>query len=160
LSVYGRWDITVDESFPSWVELTPSGGRFVGQFGSARPIATITVDGDEVAWQLPKQYEGRTDDMRFHGAVVGDELKGTTTGNDGELLTWTAIRQAPLPYREVTFGEGIELIHGNLDNWHPRSPDWVNHWSIKDGVLDNAAVGSDLVTNDVFTDFRLVTGFR
>ncbi len=160
MSVYGRWDITVNNSFPSWVELRPDGGSFVGQFGSARPIAEVTANGEEVVWSLPKQYEGRDDDMRFHGSLDGDILKGTTTGDKGELLTWTAIRQAPLPYRDVVFGEGIELVQNSLDNWHPRSPEWDNRWSIKDEVLDNAGVGTDLVTNRAFQDFKLITEYR
>ena len=48
-AILGRWDMTVrraQDSFPSWLEVRLSGnrtlvGQFVGEFGSARPIARI-----------------------------------------------------------------------------------------------------------------------
>ena len=47
-SLIGRWDIVVrghEGEYPSWMEVRLSGnstlvGSYVGQFGSARPIAT------------------------------------------------------------------------------------------------------------------------
>ena len=49
-ALIGRWDLVVhgvDSEYPSWLEVRKSGystlvGSYVGQFGSARPIAEIT----------------------------------------------------------------------------------------------------------------------
>ncbi len=62
--VVGRWDVSVEDPggvYPSWFEIQEEGGelsgRFVGQFGSARPIADIRFDGEQLRFTLPPQYE-------------------------------------------------------------------------------------------------------
>jgi hypothetical protein len=47
-----------------------------------------------------------------------------------------------------------------LTGWKPRSADDKNNWAVKDGVLVNAASGTDLVTQRKFTDFKLHTEYR
>ena len=57
----GRWDLVVlgtKGSFPSWLETSKSGhatlvGRYVGQFGSARPIGKIESLGDTFRFSVP-----------------------------------------------------------------------------------------------------------
>lgn len=162
-AIEGRWDLTVGEgahAFPSWVELQGNTGQFVGQVGSARPIPTVTLDGDSVRWQLPPQYEGRKDDLVFEGRLVGDVLEGTTTDNNGETLKWTGKRAPALDHAVSQWGEPIELIGRDLSGWKPRTPDWESHWSIVNGVLTNAKTGSDLVTEATFADFKLTAEYR
>jgi len=158
----GRWDLLVTENsgvFPSWVELLEEGGQFVGRVGSARPIQTISLNGDAVTFSLPPQYEGRKDNLTFHGTLEEGILRGTTTLDDGTPTTWEGRPAPALPYYQPTFGEPIELIQTNLDNWTLRSPDWVNNWSIVDGALVNSAAGSDLITLDRFSDFKLIAEY-
>lgn len=160
----GRWDMTVqhpDGDFPSWFELNADGsGQFVGQFGNARPIAKSSSKGGVLTFSLPKQYENRTDDMVFTGQLDGALLKGDTTHGDGTPLTWTADKAPDLPYREVQWGEPASLIHSDLSNWEPRSPDWEVNWSVSDGQLVNSKVGSDLVLKDGYGDFKLVCEYK
>ena len=50
-AIAGRWDLVVtgaEGPYPSWLEVTVSGfttlvGRFVGHFGSARPIGQVDL---------------------------------------------------------------------------------------------------------------------
>src|SRR4051812_18233729 len=59
--IVGRWDLTVHErnwEAPSWLEVDTSGrdalvGRFVGEFGSARPISSVDISGDSIHFAIP-----------------------------------------------------------------------------------------------------------
>lgn len=151
----------VDGDFPTWFQIGSDGtGAFVGQVGSARPIREVTLTDDGVVFALPPQYEGRDDDMRFEGRLSGEVLAGTTTDSKGRTIEWEARPAPDMPYREVAWGEPVELIQADLSNWTPRSPDWESHWSIADGCLVNAKVGSDIVTTERFTDFKLVCEYK
>src|SRR5207248_10587638 len=58
--ITGRWDLTVhmkDYNAPAWLEVTGSGretlvGRFVGAFGSVRPIGQVFFDRGDVHFSL------------------------------------------------------------------------------------------------------------
>lgn len=160
---FGRWDATIhhqEGDFPSWFEINADGtGQFVGQFGSARPIPNIQTEGDLV-FSLPKQYEPRDDEMRFEGRLDGEILTGTTTHSDGTPVGWSAARAPLLPYREVTWGASKSLIELDLSNWEPRTPKWECHWTVQDGCLVNAKVGSDLILRDPYQDFTLVCEYK
>ncbi len=163
-SLYGRWDLVVGElgkQFPSWVELGQGSGSFVGQVGSARPVSTVEVTETTVKWVLPPQYEGRKTDMEFVGTLEGEILVGTTTDKEGNTIPWSG-KRAPAMTRsgEPTWGEPIELVGADLSNWFDRSPNWVNNWSITENGLENSAVGSDLITKDKFSDFKLIAEYR
>ena len=151
---------TGTEAFPSWVEIGNGEGQFVGRFGSARPLERLTIDGDRVTFALPKQYENRTTEMVFEGTLQEGILSGTTTLDDGRGSTWTAVAAPSLPNRAPNFGEPASLIGEDLSNWRPRSPEWQNHWKVEDGMLVNTGVGTDLVSLDTFTDFRLESEYK
>lgn len=163
----GRWDLTVqrpDLTFPSWLELTetPSGweGRFVGIWGSARPIPTIQIVGDSLAFSLPPQYEGFPHDLAFTGRLADGRLSGETNTKEGGTARWIGVRAPDLAANpNAREGAGASLIGEGLSGWAPRSSDMANHWSNANGELVNAAVGTDLITTDRFRDFRLVAEY-
>jgi len=51
--------------------------------------------------------------------------------------------------------EWMELIGKDLSGWHMRRPDQPNNWVVKDGVLENTAVGSDIISDAEFGDFEM-----
>jgi hypothetical protein len=166
----GRWDVTIqgqDGPYPSWFGLEQEGGqltgRFVGRVGSARPIQTLSVENGTLSFSLPIQYESHSTDMKFEGSLVRGTLEGTTNAEDGSELHWRAV-QAPTLERtaEPQWGESISLVSGNLDDhWKLRSPGEQQTWKLSsDGVLDNTAKGSDLVTTKDFTDFKVHVEFK
>ncbi|HRR55520.1 MAG TPA: DUF1080 domain-containing protein [Acidobacteriota bacterium] len=165
----GRWDVTVqgqDGPYPSWFELELENGiwkgRFVGRVGSARPIQEISIEGHQLRFSLPVQYESHPEDMWFEGTYRDDIIEGTTNAEDGTILTWTA-RRAPSLERTSPpeWGDPIDLTAGPLeDNWRPRDPEAENHWRLQDGILENTGRGSDLVTRQEFDDFKLHLEFR
>ncbi len=165
----GAWDVTVqgkDGEYPSWFEVArgPDGtlqGRFVGRFGSARPIAQLEVVEGELRFSLPVQYESHPTDLSFTGRLEGDAIRGTTNAEDGSTITWQAVRAPDLERAgEPQWGEPINLTAGELTSlWKARHPDLPNNWVLRDGILDNTAKGTDLVTIQQFGDFKLHAEF-
>ncbi len=159
----GRWDLTIGtgpSSYPSWVELKPNGGQFVGRVGSARPIETVRYSKDAVTFSLPPQYEGRKDNLIFQATIRRDVLEGTTVIEDGTTVSWVGKRAPALPELQPNWRDPVELIQYDLTNWTLRSPEWESHWSIQDGMLVNAKAGSDLITINKYGDFRLIAEYK
>jgi hypothetical protein len=169
-SVIGRWDLNVhgpDGDYPSWLEVRRSGfrtlvGCFVGRFGSARPIAKVEWDNKRLRFTIPPQWESGDNDLMFEGQLTDGALRGTTSDEKGRRLSWGG-RRAPDLRRTSPprWGEPIELFNGrDLTGWKPRSREVKNGWLVRDGVLSNAKPGNDLLTERIFTDFRLRAEFR
>jgi hypothetical protein len=169
-SIIGRWDMVVEgpkESYPSWLEVRKSGhhtlvGSFVGRFGSARPIGQVEFTGGSLRFAVPPQWEDRKDDLVFEGRLDGAELRGKTTDEHGQRLTWTAHRAPTLKRAHPpTWGEPIELFNGtDLSGWKPRSATAKNGWVVSEGLLVNATPGNDLQTERKFDDFKVHAEFR
>ena len=164
----GRWDITIQTpagAVPSWLEIRRSGSRtFVGQFvgvsGSARPISRIEVNGGELHFAIPAQWEKGTEDLSFQGRVQGDKMSGSITFPDRKRHDLTATR-APSLHRSTTprWTEPIHLLNkSDLTGW--RTLEGQSRWQVADGVLRNTAGGANLVTERKFTDFKLHVELR
>ena len=169
-SLIGRWNLEVQArggKHPSWLEVRKSGksslvGSFVGQFGSARPVAKIEVQGSQFRFSLPPQWEDRRDDLVFLGALSDGQISGTTTDEKGNTISWSGHR-APTLNRDgqPSWGASQKIFNGsNLDGWHARFHDKENGWEVIDGILTNKRPGNDLITNRTFQDFRLHAEFR
>lgn len=166
-SLEGRWDITLvmdGKEYPSWLEVQHSGvktlfGRFVYLNGSARPIGKVNFDGTKFSFTIPPQWESASRDLEFEGALTAQGITGTMVFVDGKKYNWTGVR-APLLKREgePVWGEPINLFNGtNLDGWHAMG---ANQWKVEDGILRSLKSGSNLVTDQKFTDFKLHIEFR
>jgi hypothetical protein len=165
----GRWNVTVEYpngTYPSWFEISADSGeptgRFVGRFGSARPIESLRIGNGALEFSLPPQYEEQEVDLRFAGRLAGSTLEGTTNAEDGSNLEWTAVRAPELrPVGEPRWGQPIELFNGrNLQNWRVRFPNEENTWTARDGLLINREKGVDLMTVQKFDDFSLHLEFQ
>jgi hypothetical protein len=168
-AIAGRWDLVVKSdtlSYPSWLEVEPSGsrmlvGRFVGRWGSARPISRVDFDGAKVSFSVPPQWEEGTKDIYFEGRLEGGALAGWTTDASGAKLAWTATRAPALaPPAAVRWGAPVTLFDGKgLAGWVPRG-NGTSRWVTRDGVLVNEQSGSDLMTAAKYGDFKLRLEFR
>jgi hypothetical protein len=163
----GRWDLAVttpDGDYPSWLEVGWSGnrtlvGRFVGQFGSARPIARIEFSRDTLRFSVPPQWESGASDLQFEGVLAHDRLSGWMTDPTGNRLAWSA-RRAPVLRRSTMprWARPITLFNGvDLTGWEPIGS---SEWRVVDRVLTNTKAGGNLRTRETFTDFKLHVEFR
>jgi hypothetical protein len=165
----GRWDLVVSDSagpYPSWLEVTASGfnalvGRFVSQFGSARPISSVAYDNGAFSFAIPPQWEQGKADLRLEGKIEGEKLTGTIVNPAGDRHTFTASR-APALKRATApmWGEPVMLFNGkDLTGWTTQGGG-KSQWKVVDGVLTNASGGANLVTTRTFNDFKLHAEFR
>lgn len=166
----GRWDLTIEDSekkeLPSWLELSAKQGewkaRFVGRWGHARFLPTITVTGDTIQFVSPKEEEGSKTDLVFEGKLKGDSLSGNAKGPDGEAWTWGGKRASALkPRANIKWGEPITLFNGHdHSGWHFDNPEKASSWTVENGCLVNKEAGSNIATDMKFTDFKLHIEFN
>jgi Domain of Unknown Function (DUF1080) len=166
-TIEGRWDMTVqmsDREAPSWLEIVHSGrnhlvGSFVADGGSARPIARINFSDGKMSFSIPPQWEQDNNELIFEALLQGDSLIGTMVAANGKKYNWTAHRAPKLKRTApVVWGKPISLFNGkNLEGWHASGE---NQWKAVGGVLTSARSGSNLISDKVFTDFKLHVEFR
>lgn len=169
----GRWNLKAQgangDFYPSWLEVELSGfrtliGRYVGQFGSARPISNVEFNESAGTFRfvVPPQWEHQTNDIVVEGKLEGGVLRGTTAYEKGEAVKWEG-KRAPTLEREKSpkWGKAVKLFNGkDLSGWVTRHPKKKNGWRVENGGLTNAVPGNDLMTEKKFTDFKLFAKFR
>ena len=167
--IVGRWDMTIQESadfqYPSWFEVTGEpgklAGRFVGRVGSQRPIKTIEFANGHLTFSLPVQYERHKSDLKFEANLVGGRLEGTTFDPNGATLKWIAVRAPSLGRKAGRPGKPITLFNGrDLSGWKVRDAKKADSWRVADGVMENTPHGTDIITEQKFTDFTLHVEFK
>ena len=167
--IIGRWDMTIEEvsgvKYPSWFEVTGEpgklSGRFVGRVGSQRPIKTIEFANGHLKFSLPIQYERHKSDLKFEANLVGNRLEGTTFDPDGATLKWAAVRAPALDRKGGQPGKTTTLFNGHdLSGWKVRDAKKADSWRVVDGVMENTPRGTDIITEQKFSDFRLHVEFK
>ncbi|HEV2479960.1 MAG TPA: DUF1080 domain-containing protein [Puia sp.] len=167
-ALLGRWDITVHApggDFPSWLEVYRSGsrfmvGRFVGGGGSARPISRVNLESGKMSFSIPPQWESEDRNLDVEGSIQGDSLVGTMVTPSGEKYNWVGYRAPALKHTgEPVWGKPIQLFNGkDLRGWHASGKN--NQWVAEDGILRSPRPGSNIVTDQKFSDFKLHIEFR
>jgi hypothetical protein len=165
--IEGRWDITIDiagKKSPSWLEVTHSGlrtlvGQFTGTGGSARPISKINYADGNFSFSIPPQWEKEDSDLVVKGILTGDNMSGTMKFSDGKMHTYTGVRAPDLKRKTApVWGKSIQLFNGtDLKGWHTIGD---NQWIVESGILRSPHSGSNLLTDNSFTDFKLHIEFR
>jgi Domain of Unknown Function (DUF1080) len=163
----GRWDLTLkapDHEWPSWIEIQQQNGqvsaRFVGRWGSARPLPKIEISGTHISFVSPKEEEATKEDMVFEGAFNGKTLSGTTTGPDGAAWTWNGVRAAALDKAGTPKWEKpMQLFNGkDLTGW--RMSGAGPEWTVQDGNLVSPGNGPELISGIGVQDFKLHIEFN
>jgi Domain of Unknown Function (DUF1080) len=163
----GRYDLTLHnsgKSYPAWLEVHHSGtrtlvGQYVGQGGSARPISKINFINGVVSFTIPPQWDTASNDLVFEAGFQGDSLSGWLTMPDGKKFTLTGVR-APSLWRnsDPSWGEQIKLFdETDLKGWHTNG---ANQWKVENGIMKSPASGSNIISDQLFNDFKLHIEFR
>jgi hypothetical protein len=161
----GRWDITISTpngSAASWLEIEKSGnhtlvGEFVGRGGSARPISQVKFDPKtkEYSFTIPPQWASHKTQLEFK--LKNDRLSGKMGPPNGKRLHFTADRAPTLKRtKPPQWGSPIDLLKNGLSAWKVPGAEWT----FKDGVLTHTGHGSNIITKQKFTDFKLHVEFR
>ena len=167
-AVLGRWDITMrigERNFPSWLEIHKSGikmlvGEFVGAGGSARPISRVNLENGKLSFSIPQQWEQQDKNLEFEGTLQGDSLVGTILLPDGRNCKFSAVKAPSLTRTtQPVWGNPVNLFNGNdLSGWHASRS--TNQWVVENGILKSPQAGSNLISDAIFTDFKLHVEFR
>ena len=168
-SFLGRWDLTLktpSREYPSWLEITQESGQLrallVSRWGHARPLPKIELSHGQITFVSPKDEEDRRDDMVFVGTLSGQNLSGTTSGQDGTPWRWTGERAPDLKRKaEHQWGNPTSLFNGkDLSGWRPSDPKATATWKVENGTLVSPGHGPDLITDAKFEDFKLHVEFN
>jgi hypothetical protein len=168
-SFLGRWDLTLktpSREYPSWLEITQESGQLkallVSRWGHARPLPKIELSHGQITFVSPKDEEDRKDDMVFVGTLSGQNLSGTTSGQDGTPWQWTGERAPDLKRKaEPQWGKPTSLFNGkDLSGWRPGDPNATATWKVENGTLLSPGHGPDLITDAKFADFKLHVEFN
>jgi hypothetical protein len=145
----------------SWLEINIENGKarasFVGRWGNARPPRRTQMVGNQIVFVSPKDEEGSTNDLVFRGELIGDTISGTALGANRATWTWTAKRAPALPRPDTAiWGETQRLFNGvDFTGWTFDNPQHSASWKVQDGCLVNHSTGVNLVTTNLFQDFKL-----
>lgn len=178
----GRWDINVkgDSSRAWWLEVSGAGtenikGKFVGApGGQLDEIPKISVYEGELRFSFDRHYRrdprANPRDQRatqrglYYARLDNGKLKGTfeIDGDPASYLEWNGVRAPSINDKDDGSwkkSEPINLFNGrDLSGWLP-TPGHAP-WSVKQGVLVNAAASTDLVTDKKFWNFALHVEFK
>lgn len=156
--IVGRWDLTATEGasvYPMWVEIQPPGGRFQGRFGYALPLSGVVVEGSQVRFPLPSEQRV-ANPAQFSAVLEGESLAGEIIHANGSRVRISGHRAPSLSRsRSPEWGAPVDLLGNGLAGWRLEDPDGKNNWSIANGELVNATRGTNLISREVFTDFKL-----
>jgi hypothetical protein len=111
-----------------------------------------------MSFTIPPQWE-EGNDVTVEGTLQGNGLTGSITLPDGKNYNWTGVR-APSLRRNPTpvWGKPLKLFSGtDLKGWRALGE---NQWQAENGILRSPKSGSNLVTEESFTDFKLHIEFR
>ncbi|MFT4094420.1 MAG: DUF1080 domain-containing protein [Niabella sp.] len=164
----GRWDIQIDvngKPLPAWLEAHISGfktlvGQFVCIVGSARPVSEIKFNDGHFSFTIPPQWEGGNQNFVIDGSFSADGIEGSIVTSEGKKYNWKGVR-APYLKREKApvWGTPIKLFNGkDLTGW--KAVGNKNQWEVKDGVLTSPHSGANLISEQMFNDFKLHVEFR
>ena len=159
--VAGRWDLTLTEgasTYPMWVEILPgppASGRLQGRYGFAMPLRGAVIDSNRVRFPMPSE-QPVPNPAQFSAVIEGDNLTGEIVSSTGSRIRVAGQRAPSLSRsRSPEWLEPKDLLAGGLAGWRLEDPGAKSQWAITNGELVNAARGTNLITNDTFTDFKL-----
>ena len=157
----GRWDLTATEgaaSYPMWLEILagpPAGGRLQHKYGHALPLTDVVIEGNKVRFPMPSENPVEKP-AQFSVTVSGDSLTGEIVPPTGARIRISGVRAPSLERtRPPAWGQEVDLLARGIAGWRPEDPRGKNYWTIANSELVNSGSGTNLVTRDLFTDFRL-----
>ena len=159
--VAGRWDLTASEGtsvYPMWLEVLagpPAGGRLQNKSGHALPLTDVVISGNTVRFPVPSE-EPVEKPAQFSFTVSGDSLTGEIVPTTGARIRIVGVRAPSLERANPpVWGREVDLLASGTAGWRPEDPRGKNFWTVSNAELVNSASGTNLVTRERFTDFKL-----
>jgi hypothetical protein len=170
----GKWDITATTPGGNqvfWLEVKEENGQLAGTFlhrsGSVYKLTKVAVENDELVFDASVANA-----KRLHKAkVVGGKLVGTLTStnsrtNQSETLNWVGVRAPNWGKSDANakhkFGKPVELFDSKSieATWGVQNTSKASGWSVVDGVMENQAGANNLVSKQLFQDFKIQAEYK
>src|SRR5205823_2744075 len=129
--------------------------------GAVHDLRSVQFDGAEVRFVVPREEEELPNDLMFRGTLAHSRICRFTTSADG-VVAWNAVPVPSLSRKETpVWGSPEPLFNGHdLSGWKPFPGSVQSRWRAKSGELVNMASGANLITERVFSDFKLHLEFK
>ena len=158
----GKWDInggTPERPRAMWLGITENNGKVVIEWqpsgGNVFAVHDYKVDGSHLTIVLRAASDG-------HAPVTLEVDPSGTSLNivekNGDHATSMKGEPAPALDRPApkAWSAAEPLFDGqDLSGWEPIGDPSKSHWTVKDGVMFNAAHGANIRTTRKFTDFKV-----
>jgi len=183
----GYWGLTLPNGAAGWLGVEQEGGKIKASVlwavGSVEPTATAEIDKGELVMTRvhsvdKKDSTGKKIKVNVTEVITatadGDYLslvskKPRENGKGEDVVAVKGRRQPPIPpapdISHLKYGEAIKLFNGkSLSGWQLTDTNAINGWSVKDGILVNAAKQEEgkphknygnLRTDREFEDFNI-----
>jgi hypothetical protein len=165
----GRWNLTgtgENSGAVYWLEVKDDGGTLSGRLlnrgGSPVPLQSVTVEGDELVFQLAGG-QNRPPTV-FRARVSGDKLTGTVKLAD-RTLDFVGARPPKWGKYDAnakhSYGKPVSLFDGkSIDAWDVQNKNRPSGWTVADGAMTNEAKANNLVSKQKFKDFKINAEYK
>jgi hypothetical protein len=118
------------------------------------------MESNKFNFSIPPQWDREDNDLIVEGTVSGDAITGTVKEPNGSSYKFTGTRAPDLiKTSEPKWGKVIPLFNGkDLAGWKADGKN--NEWVADKGLLINKKSGANLITDKMFSDFKLYIEFR
>ena len=166
----GRWNLTgtgQDANRVYWLEVSEQNGQlsamFLNRGGSPVPVASISVQGKELVFQLAPGAN-KQPGPEFRATLDGGKLTGTTKAAD-RTIGFVGVRPPKWPASNANakhnYGTPVELFDGkSFAAFDTQPSDYPNTWTVEDGILTNAPPTRNLMSKQKFWNFRLQAEYK
>ncbi len=165
----GRWNLTgtgENAGYVYWLEVKDDGGKLTGRLlnrgGSPVPLQSVTVEGDELVFQLAGG-ENRPPTV-FRAQQAGNTLKGSVKLGE---RTVELVGARPPKWGKYDanakhrYGKPVELFDGkSLDAWDVQNKNRPSGWTVVDGAMANEPKANNLVSKQKFKDFKINADYK
>ena len=154
-----------------WLEVRGAGagdiqGRFVGGVGGrSQPLLDAEIQDGVLRFRMERYFEQSQTWAKATATVrlIGTGIEGTTRRDGGSEIHWAGRRPDVVDDRDDGSWKPatpVVLFDGrDLSGWRSTAGK-SGKWLVEDGVLRNQGDAPNLVSNEKFSNFRLLMEFR
>lgn len=176
----GAWNMTGigdDTNLVYWLSVSEEEGQlkalFLNRGGHAVPPEVVGLENGALVWVARigrgtqvTTFRARVEDGRLIGShqFPGRGRRGGGAAPEPRVVQWVGVRPPSWPASDAngrhTYGEPVALFDGTFDAFGVQFPNREMGWSVVDGAMNNGNGANNLVSKQVFTDFKVEAEYR
>ncbi len=169
----GRWEIMLDATETQstknscWLEISKKDkgldARMLWRWGSPLDVDSAQVRDGELELVQTQNHENKPYSVIYRARIEYGHIVGLVTypWDGSRHHFWGRPWKGDSSGQGEKWGEPVDLFNGiDLSNWRLRNPAVQSKWYVEDGVMTNIVKDVNLVTEQVFDDFKLEVEFK